>query len=47
MTAPRSSVVRSEVLASSYRDSVELMRIAEEIKQLDRVRQAGLVIAEA
>jgi FdrA protein len=37
-------VVRSEVLASSYRDSVELMRIAEEIKHLDGVRQVGLVM---
>lgn len=38
------SVVRSEVLRSSYRDSVELMRIAEEVKRLPGVVQAGLVM---
>jgi len=36
--------VRSEVLRSSYRDSVELMQIAEEIKRQPGVLQAGLVM---
>jgi len=30
-----SPVTRSELFRSSYRDSVELMRIAEEVKRLD------------
>jgi len=39
-----SLAVRSELFRSSYRDSVELMRIAEEVKRLDGVSQAGLVM---
>ncbi len=39
-----SPVVRSELFRSSYRDSVELMRIAEEVKRLDGISQAGLVM---
>jgi len=39
-----SPVTRSELFRSSYRDSVELMRIAEEVKRLDGVSQAVLVM---
>ena len=42
--SPGVAVVRSQVLRSSYRDSVELMRIAEDLKRLDGVVQAGLVM---
>ena len=42
MTAP---VVRSRILRDTYRDSVELMRVAAEVERLPGVRRAALLIA--
>src|SRR5262245_1819883 len=37
------SVVRSRILPDTYRDSVELMRVAAEIERLPGVRRAALL----
>ena len=42
MTAP---VVRSRIFRDTYRDSVELMRVAAEIERLPGVRRAALLVA--
>ena len=45
MTATASAaVLRARVFASSYRDSVELMRIASELERLPGITRAGLVM---
>src|SRR6267142_1821425 len=42
MTAP---VVRSRIFRDTYRDSVELMRVAAEVERLPGVRRAALLVA--
>ena len=37
--------VHARIFANSYRDSVELMRIAADIETLDGIERAGLVMA--
>ena len=45
MTATASgTVLRARVFGSSYRDSVELMRIASELERLPGITRAGLVM---
>jgi succinyl-CoA synthetase alpha subunit len=39
------TAVHARILANSYRDSVELMRIAAEIETMDGIERAGLVMA--
>ena len=40
-----STVVRSRVLRDTYRDSVELMRVAAEVERLPGIRRAALLVA--
>ena len=39
------TVVRSRILRDTYRDSVELMRVAAEVERLPGVRRAALLAA--
>ena len=39
------TVVRSRILRDTYRDSVELMRVAAEVERLPGVRRAALLLA--
>ena len=41
------TVVRSRILRDTYRDSVELMRVAAEVERLPGVRRAALLVATA
>jgi succinyl-CoA synthetase alpha subunit len=41
------AVVQARVFPNSYRDSVELMRIAAELESMDGINRAGLVMATA